>query len=62
MFDVYDLRADRLYGHIKPRNRRGEFLAFLRYVRSLYPEHKRRVIILGNFSPHLTTKTDTPRR
>jgi transposase len=59
MFAAYDLRADRLYGHIKQRKRRGEFLAFLRYVRSLHPEHKRLAIILDNFSPHLTTKTDT---
>jgi hypothetical protein len=32
---------------------------FLRYVRSLYPERQRLAIILDNFSPHLTTKTDT---
>ena len=51
MFAAYDLRADRLYGHIKPRKRRGEFLAFLRHVRSLYPEHRRLAIILDNFSP-----------
>lgn len=50
------MRADRLYGHIKPRKRRSE--VFLRYVRSLHPEHKRLAIILDNFSPHLTTKTD----
>ena len=31
----------------------------LRYVRSPYPEHKRLAIILDNFNPHLTTKTDT---
>ena len=42
MFAAYDLRADRLYGHIKPRKRRGEFLAFLRYVRSLHPEQAAR--------------------
>jgi len=59
MFAAYDLRADKLYGHIKDRKRRGEFLASLRYVRSLHPEHKRLAIILDNFSPHLTTKTDT---
>jgi hypothetical protein len=58
MFAAYDLRADRLYGHIKPRKRRGEFLQFLRYVLSLCPEHKRLAIILDDFSPHLTTKTD----
>jgi hypothetical protein len=28
-------------------------------IRSLHPEHKRPAIILDNFSPHLTTKTDT---
>jgi len=30
----------------------------LRYVRSLHPEHRRLAIIVDNFSPHLTTKTD----
>jgi hypothetical protein len=34
---AYDLNRDRLYGHIKPRKRRGEFLVFLRYLRTLYP-------------------------
>jgi len=33
---AYDLSRDRLYGHIKPRKRRGEFLVFLRYLRTLY--------------------------
>jgi len=59
LFSAYDLRADRLYGHVKPRKRRGEFLAFLRYVRSLHPPERRIAIVLDNFSPHLTTKTDT---
>ena len=27
---AYDLSRDKLYGHIKPRKRRGEFLVFLR--------------------------------
>ena len=52
MFAAYDLRADQLYGHIKPRKRGGEFLAFLRYVRSLHPESKRLAIIPDNFSSH----------
>jgi hypothetical protein len=26
---AYDLSRDRLYGHVKPRQRRGEFLVFL---------------------------------
>ena len=32
---AYDLSRDKLYGHIKPRKRRGEFLVFLRYLRTL---------------------------
>ena len=56
---AYDLHSDRLYGHIKQRKGRVEFLAFLRYLRSLYPPHVRIGIVLDNFSPHLSTKTDT---
>jgi len=33
---AHDLSRDRLYGHIKPRKRRGEFLVFLRYPRTVY--------------------------
>jgi hypothetical protein len=48
-----DLNRDRLYGHVKPRKRRGEFLVFLRYVRSLYPHGVRLGIVLDNASaPH----------
>jgi hypothetical protein len=32
-----DPSRDRLYGHIKPRKRRGEFPVFLRYLRTRYP-------------------------
>ena len=32
---AYDHSRDKLYGHIKPRKRRGEFLTFLRYLSSL---------------------------
>ena len=35
-----------------------EFLAFCRYLRSLYPPEVRIAIVLDNFSPHLSTKTD----
>ena len=55
---AYDLNRDRLYGHVKPRKRRGEFLVFLRYVRSLYPHGVRLGIVLDNASAHLTTKND----
>jgi transposase len=55
---AYDLSRDRLYGHIKPRKRRGEFLVFLRYLRTFYPPGVRLGIVLDNFSPHLSTRTD----
>lgn len=53
MLGAYDVTADRLYGHIKKRKSRVEFLAFCRYVRSLYPEKTRLHFVLDNFSPHL---------
>jgi transposase len=53
-----DLSRDRLYGHVKPRKRRGEFLVFLRYVRSLYPPEVRLGLVLDNYSPHLSTRDD----
>jgi transposase len=56
---AYDLGRDRLYGHIKQRKGRVEFLTFLRYLRSLYPPGVRLAIVLDNFSPHLSTKCDT---
>ena len=37
----YDLATDRLYGHIKVRKTRTEFLAFCRYLRSLHPAEVR---------------------
>ncbi len=48
---AYDLGRDRLYGHIKSRKGRVEFLAFCRYLRSLYPPELRIAIVLDNFSP-----------
>jgi len=54
----YDLSTDRLYGHIKTRKSRTEFLAFCRYLRSLHPPEARIAIVLDNFSPHLSTRTD----
>jgi transposase len=55
---AYDLGRDKLYGHIKKRNGRTQFLAFVRYLRSLYPPDVRIAIVLDNFSPHLSTKKD----
>jgi transposase len=54
----YDLSTDRLYGHVKTRKGRGEFLGFARYLRTLHPPGVRIAIVLDNFSPHLSTKTD----
>jgi hypothetical protein len=59
LFAAYDLARDRLYGHIKARKGRTEFLAFCRYLRSLYPAEVRIAIVLDNFSPHLSTKKDS---
>jgi transposase len=55
----YDLSTDRLYGHVVPRKARTEFLRFCRYLRSLHPGEVRIALILDNFSPHLTTNTDS---
>jgi hypothetical protein len=55
----YDLSTDRLYGHVKARKGRSEFLAFCRYLRSLHPPDVRIAIVLDNFSPHLSTKKDS---
>jgi transposase len=55
---AYDLREDKLYGHIKPRKTRARFLEFCRYLRSLYPPGIRIAIICDNFSPHLSTAKD----
>ncbi len=54
----YDLSTDKLYGHVKTRKGRTEFLAFCRYLRSLHPAEVRIAVVLDNFSPHLTTRTD----
>jgi transposase len=53
-----DLSRDKLYGHITARKGRTQFLAFCRYLRSLYPPEVRLGIVLDNYSPHLSTRTD----
>lgn len=59
LLGAYDLSNDRLYGHIKARKGRSEFLAFCRYLRSLHPPEVRIAIVLDNWSPHRSTKNDT---
>ena len=53
-----DLRTNKMYGHVKLNKNRTTFLAFCRYLRSLYPPDVRIAIVLDNFSPHLSTKND----
>ena len=55
---AYDLSQDKLYGHVKAKKDRTAFLAFCRYLRTLYPPTVRIAIVLDNFSPHLSTKKD----
>jgi transposase len=52
LISAYDVGADRLYGHIKKRKGRVEFLQFCRYIRSLYPRAIRLHFVLDNFSAH----------
>ena len=54
-----DLSRDKLYGHITRRKGRTQFLAFCRYLRSLYPPGVRIAIVCDNFSPHLSTRVDS---
>ncbi len=56
---AYDLSTDRLYGHLKKSKNRIQFLAFCRYLRSLHPPEVRIAVILGNFAPHRSTRTDS---
>lgn len=58
LFAALDLTRDHMYGHIKKRKGRTQFLEFCRYLRSLYPCGVRIAIICDNFSPHLSTKVD----
>jgi transposase len=59
LFAALEPGTGKMYGHIKQRKRRGEFLAFCRYLRSLHPPETRIAIICDKFSPHLTTRKDT---
>jgi transposase len=58
MFGALDMNRDKLYGHVKLNKNRTTFLAFCRYLRSLYPSEVRIAIVLDNYSPHLSTKKD----
>ncbi len=53
-----DMNKDKMYGHVKKTKNRTEFVAFCRYLRSLYPPEVRIAIVMDNFSPHLSTQKD----
>jgi transposase len=59
LFAALDLSKDKLYAHVKQRKHRTNFLAFCKYLRSLYPPGVRIAIVLDNYSPHLSTSVDT---
>ncbi len=59
LFAAFDLRADKLYGHVKPRKTRTQFLEFCRYLRTLHPPHVPIAIVCDNFAPHLSTRIDS---
>jgi transposase len=54
-----DLARGKMYGHVTRRTGRTQFLAFCRYLRSLYPTEVPIAIVGDNFSPHLSTRTDS---
>ena len=56
-----ELGSDTMYGHIKKRKRRGEFLQFCRYLRSLHTPQVRIAVVCDNFSPHLTARRQARR-
>ncbi len=58
LFAALNLMTDRMYGHVKVNKNRTTFLAFCRYLRSLYPPEVRIAIVMDNFSPHLSTRKD----
>lgn len=59
LFAALELGRDMMYGHVKKRKKRTQFLEFCRYLRSLHPTNVRIAIIADNYSPHLSTKADT---
>jgi hypothetical protein len=52
LLSSYDLTNDEMRAHMKERKRNIEFLAFLKYLRSLYPAYVLIYLILDNFDPH----------
>ena len=59
LMSVYVLDKDKLYGYVKVKKDRTAFLEFCRYLRTLHPAEVRLAIVIGNFSPRLSTRVDT---
>jgi len=53
LLSSYDLTNDEMHAHMKDHKTNVEFLAFLKYLRSLYPTYVLIYLILDNFSPHI---------
>jgi hypothetical protein len=53
LFAGLELGSDTMYGHVKKRKRRGGFLQFCRYLRSLHLGDVRMAIVCDNFNPRL---------
>lgn len=49
---VMILSLDKLFGIIRRRKRGKEFTSFLKIIRRRYPNERRLIVILDNFSPH----------
>ncbi len=49
---AYDIGQDKMYAHMKDRKTNVEVLAFLKYLRSLYPAFVLLYLILDNASAH----------
>jgi transposase len=50
----YDLETDRLYGRFTEHKTAKDFLSFLKWVRSRYPQTQTLHIVMDNYSPHIT--------
>jgi transposase len=50
---AYDLGQDKMYAHMENHKTNVEFLAFLKYLRSLYPAFVLLYIMLDNASAHV---------
>lgn len=55
---AYNVHQDKMYGLIKRRKRRWEFLQLLERIRKQYPSRIKLMLVMDNFSPHITDEVD----